>query len=110
MYYDTDYCQWISDDAAHKLNVIDYLKLIKGPISAGTVLVLNAYDKKFLMFQTILTIDLSCVSELSLAGYEPGSIVYFPGVKSRRIPVCRLRDCRLPTKYEMKFYLKNSTV
>ena len=113
MWFDTVNQQWFQHGGGAKFNfgtdLIDELLYAgSADIQVGTVMVFER-GEFVVIFQTLSKLDLFIVNGVSIVPYEPGSII-FVGKRMKGIPTLRLRDCRMPTKEEFDFYIKQKIV
>lgn len=116
MYFDETNKQWISvssdvmkfgeklkDEVTHQGKDIIII------IPAGTVMVFAWSGKPYLMFQMLQDLVLNSARNTTLLYYEKGSIVFLGG-DGEFVPTLRFRDCRFPTKNELRYYERRATI
>lgn len=78
-------------------------------IPAGTVMVYMMDCKPYLMFQLLSKLVISdSLTETSLVGYEPGSVVHYGS--SKFMPTLKFKYCRFPLSYEYRKYMQSKTI
>lgn len=115
MYYNETWGQWVQRSEAVRFKkgsqlIEDLLHKGLDEIPAGTIMVFEWRGKPYLVFQTLFSIVLTTSTDVTLVGFEPGSIVRFDSTGDKFVPTLRLRDCRMPTEIELKRYNTIATV
>ena len=106
--YDSRSGQYYCEDKSLKgINLLHSFSLAeKTHIPAGQI-----FEMNFHFFQSLSDISMD-TKEMSLIGYEPGSVIMGNGeiISPRYTPAFFLKQLRLPTRREMEFYNRISLI
>lgn len=114
MYYNETWGQWVQHSAAVRFKkgsqlIEDLLHKGLDIIPAGTIMVFEWQGRPYMLFQTLLSIELTTSTDTTFVAYEPGSIVK-TNPDACYTPTLRLRDCRMPTEKELLRYNSIATI
>lgn len=115
MEYNISYHQWlgnVEEEPLYGMRLKEFI-FLKGydAIPSGTVMCYDIEGTKSggaIIFQTLGLMHLHKLKDLTLVGYEPGSLILPSDMKI--VPTFRFRNCRMPTKTEFFAYSKMRTV